>query len=86
MSAHKSNGRVTVTWQTPQSDGGLPITGYKVIPYVNDVGQPPRSFESGAHRGVLNGLPTGKRYTFKVAAINRIGTGILSTPTPAIAN
>jgi hypothetical protein len=86
VSARKSNGRITVTWQTPQSDGGRPITGYQVIPYVNDQEQPSRSFAAGTNRGVMNGLPTGRRYTFKVAAINRVGVGVLSTATRVIAN
>jgi phospholipase C len=86
VSAHKGNGRITVAWQTPQSNGGLPITGYEVIPSVGDQEQPAHVFEESAHRGVLNGLPTGKQYTFRVAAINQLGVGVLSSPTASVSN
>jgi len=84
VAAHKGNGRVTVTWQTPQSDGGLPITSYQVIPYIGDQQQTSRTFEPGAHRGILNGLAAGTQYTFRVVAINRLGSGVLSAPTAVV--
>ena len=86
MSAHKANGRVTVTWQTPQSDGGLPITGYEVIPYIGDQAQPLRRFEPLIRKGIMNGLTSRAQYTFKVAAINALGAGVLSSPSPAVDN
>ena len=84
VAVHKAHGRVTLTWQTPLSDGGLPITSYRVTPFVAGRPQPSRSFKPSARRGVLSGLAAGRRYTFKVAAINRMGIGVPSAPTSTL--
>jgi hypothetical protein len=73
-----------VTWDTPLSNGGLALTGYEVIPYVDGVPQPSRLFKPSTHRCVINDLTKGDRYTFKVAALNQLGIGVLSTPTAAL--
>ena len=86
VSAHKANGRVTVTWQTPQSDGGIPITGYEVIPYIGDQAQPVRRFEPLIRKGIMNGLTSHTQYTFKVAAINALGVGVLSSASGTVDN
>lgn len=68
--AAPSNNSVTLTWGTPSSNGGSPITGYKV--FRNDV--------LVATVGVVltwqnTGLVNGVTYSYKVAAVNAIGTG-----------
>jgi phospholipase C len=75
--------RATVYWQRPHGDGGAPITGYVVTPYLGNVAQPARAFSSTATRQTLAGLMNGATYTFRVAARNRLGTGSASAPTPA---
>jgi phospholipase C len=78
------HGRITVVWQRPDSNGGLPITGYEVIPYLAGVRQPSRSFKPTTFRGVMTNLTRGDVYTFKVAARNRLGLGVLSAATASV--
>jgi hypothetical protein len=66
---------VTVQWGAPGSDGGSPITGYKVTPYIDDIAQSPVTFMSTATTETIKGLTNGATYTFTVAAINAVGTG-----------
>jgi RHS repeat-associated protein len=63
--------QVTVFWAIPASDGGSPITDYKI--YVSDgsvvdVG-------SNATSAVVGGLTDGVAYTFSVTAVNAAGEG-----------
>lgn len=73
--ATRGAGQATVSWTPPGSDGGSPITGYIVTPYIGTVAQPPRRFDSIATQQIVTGLTPGTTYTFKVAAINDVGTG-----------
>jgi ankyrin repeat protein len=70
---------VTVSW-TATSDGGSPLTGYVVTPYIDGIPQSPVTFTSTATAETINGLTDGVTYTFTVAAINAVGTGPDSTP------
>ena len=81
VTAHSSAGRVTITWQSPLSNGGLPITSYHVIPYLGDVAQAAKISKPTTHRAVVTGLIRGRQYSFKVAATNALGVGLLSLPT-----
>src|SRR6202012_3390430 len=72
--AGKSSG-ATVSWTQPGANGGNAITGYKVTPYLEGVAQTPIATGSTATTLTVNGLADGSSYTFKVAAINAIGTG-----------
>lgn len=73
--ASAAPGEATVTWTAPASDGGAPIDGYVVVPYVGAVAQPPRLFGSALTTQVITGLTNGVTYTFRVAAYNVVGTG-----------
>src|SRR5262249_14043354 len=75
--APKSSGAV-VTWTAPTSNGGSPVTGYKVVPYLGTVAQPATTV-GATTTATVGGLTNGSAYTFKVAAINSIGTGAEST-------
>jgi hypothetical protein len=74
----------TVSWTAPVSDGGLPITGYTVTPYVGATALPARTFDSTATTQVITGLTNGTTYTFKVAATNGVGTGPQSAASNAV--
>ena len=84
--ATPSNGQVFLTWIQP-SQNGSPITSYKVI--VSEVGSnvyttfPNLSTET---KTTITGLANGVNYSFKIVAINAIGSGKESTPISAIPN
>jgi hypothetical protein len=82
------DGTATVSWTTPSFDGGSPITGYVVTPYVGYIEWPSTTFNSSATTQTVTGLTNGKTYRFRVRAINAIGTSAYSkvtnplTPSP----
>jgi len=66
---HPGNGRVSVAWAAPLSNGGSAITRYEVssnngTSWVN---------ASGATSHTFTNLTNGTNYTFRVRAVNRIG-------------
>lgn len=68
---------MTVTWTPPEDDGGAPITGYHLeyryegIVSWKKVTEKPISDT----KYVAKGLPESDSYEFRVAAINKAGTG-----------
>ena len=72
----------TVSWTAPTVDGGSPVTGYLVTPYVGYFELQPYMFHSTATTQTLTGLyPAGATFRFRVQAVNAIGTGSFSTVT-----
>ncbi|MCU1370627.1 MAG: hypothetical protein JWO77_1821 [Ilumatobacteraceae bacterium] len=63
-----------VTWTAPTSDGGSPITGYVITPYVGATAGPAQAI-GPATSLIYTGLTNGTTYTFRVAAYNAVGTG-----------
>ncbi len=85
-------GSVDLTWAAPASDGGSPITGYRVQVYEGASTTPigPALASPGAGRTfTVTGLTNGTGYRFDVAAVNAVGTGPVSARsalvTPAFA-
>jgi hypothetical protein len=76
--------QATVKWTAPASNGGSAITGYVVTPYVGAAPQTPQTFVSTATTEVVTALTNGTAYTFKVAAINGVGTGGQSAASNAV--
>jgi titin len=74
---------VALSWTAP-SDGGSPITGYRVTPYVNGTAQTPILTNSSAANYTVTGLTDGTAYTFTVAAINAVGTSADSAASAAV--
>src|ERR1019366_3206525 len=64
------NASATVTWTAPTSNGGSAITGYVITP---SSGSPVTV--GNVLTSTVTGLTNGTAYTFKVAAINAVGTG-----------
>jgi titin len=79
--ASAGSGQATVSWTAPTSDGGSPITGYVVTPYVGYAPQPSTTFNSTATTQIVTGLTNGTSYRFRVQAINAAGTGGFSKVT-----
>jgi phospholipase C len=66
--------------------GGKPITGYVIRPFRNGTAEAPRTF-AGTHLTTthdVTGLTSGASYTFKIAAVNAVGTGYNSAPTKPV--
>jgi hypothetical protein len=78
-SATAGDGQATVSWSAPASDGGSPVTGYVVTPYIGYFPLAPVTFASNATTQVATGLTNGTTYRFRVQAINAVGTGAHST-------
>jgi hypothetical protein len=74
--------QATVSWSAG-SDGGSPITGYDVTPYVAGVAQPTTSV-GVATQTTVTLLTNGTTYTFRVAAKNALGTGAQSGDSIAV--
>jgi len=84
VSGTAGNGQVAVSWTAPSSNGGSAITGYRVTPYVGGVAQAPVPTGSASTSYTVTGLTNGTAYTFRVAAINAVGTGPDSAPSAAV--
>ncbi|MEV4119810.1 fibronectin type III domain-containing protein [Micromonospora sp. NPDC049645] len=82
-SATAGTNAATVSWTAP-ANGGSPITGYTVTPYLGTVAQTPRVFSDPATTQIVTGLTAGATYTFRVAATNAAGTGPQSTPSASV--
>jgi FtsP/CotA-like multicopper oxidase with cupredoxin domain len=82
VTATAGSSRATVTWTLPVSDGGSPITAYRVQQSVNgstawttvanNVGP---AMAAGVQSLTITRLTPGTSYQFRVAAINAIGVG-----------
>ena len=77
--ATASNGQASVPFtftNTVPSNGGATVTSFTVTPYIAGVAQ---ATTSGAASPItVTGLTNGTAYTFKVAAVNSVGTGTAS--------
>jgi len=78
------DGQVTVHWSAPASDGGIPITGYTVTPYDNNVAQTPLMFNSPATSQTITGLTNGTSFTYRVTAVDANGSGPDSDPSGVV--
>jgi N,N-dimethylformamidase beta subunit-like protein/uncharacterized protein DUF4082/fibronectin type III domain protein/Big-like domain-containing protein len=84
VSATAGNLSATVNWTPPVSDGGSPITGYRITPYIGAIAGSPVTAAASATSASVPGLLAGISYTFKVAAVNAVGTGPDSAASNAV--
>ena len=75
VSATAGDTQAAVSWTAPGSNGGSAIVGYQVTPYVSGVAQAASYVASTATTRDIVGLTNGTTYTFKVVAVNNIGSG-----------
>ncbi|HVW45542.1 MAG TPA: DUF4082 domain-containing protein, partial [Solirubrobacterales bacterium] len=78
------NNAAEVTWTAPASNGGSPITGYRVTPYLGSEALAATSVGAEATRATVGSLTNGRSYTFRVAAVNAAGTGAESAASAAV--
>jgi hypothetical protein len=84
VSAVPASSEAQVSWSAPSEEGGSPITGYTITPYIGSAAQTPASAAASATSTVVKGLTNGTSYTFKVSATNSIGAGVASAASPAV--
>ncbi len=81
-SAVGNDASVSLSWSTPASTGGAPITGY-VVEHTSTLGTV--TVPLGAvNAATVSGLVNGVAYTFRVRAVTVLGIGVLSAPTAAV--
>jgi hypothetical protein len=72
------SGAITVTWTPPKSNGGSPVTRYKVIVTAGGKAIRTLTYDAPA-RGrithVIRGLENGTTYILALSAANKLGTG-----------
>ncbi len=71
VTAEAGDAQATVTWTAPADNGGVPITGYQV--WVGK--EAPVSLAPNVTSHTFTGLTNDTEYTFRVAAVNEVGTG-----------
>jgi hypothetical protein len=68
-------GSAALHWTAPGDDGDSAITGYRITPYIGAAAQDPVQTGSSSTHFTVTELTVDAHYTFRVAAINAIGTG-----------
>ena len=76
---------IGITWSTPASDGGSPVSGYTIEQRVNASGDWSKAFRGIVEETTytVTDLKEGNEYEFRVAAVNKAGQGEFSEPSPA---
>jgi Fibronectin type III domain len=80
------NAQVSLSWTAPSSINGSAITDY-TIQYSSNGGTSWSTFSHAASTSTsatITGLTNGTSYTFKVAAVNAVGTSAYSTVSSAV--
>ncbi|HET6508231.1 MAG TPA: DUF4082 domain-containing protein [Baekduia sp.] len=83
VSAEPATSSARVTWTASSTDGGSPITGYTITPYIGTTAQATTTAAASATSATVTGLTNGTTYTFKVTATNAIGS-TASDPSAAV--
>ncbi|MGA3147456.1 MAG: HD domain-containing phosphohydrolase, partial [Acidimicrobiales bacterium] len=86
VSATAGDVSAMVTWTAPASDGGSPVTGYRITTYAGQVAEAV-STVGNVTSELVSGLTNGDTYSFTVTASNVVGLGATTdfsnTVTPA---
>ncbi len=75
------DGSVNVTWNPPASDGGSPLTGYRITLQQKGSTDPARTCTTGpsGNSCQFTGLTNGLEYVVTAVAVNAVGTGLPAT-------
>lgn len=84
VSASAATAQALVNWTAPTEEGGTPLTGYTVTPYIGSAAQPSTNVSASSTSTKITGLSNGTTYTFKVTATNAVGTSEASQPSAAV--
>jgi Domain of unknown function (DUF4082)/Fibronectin type III domain len=84
VAARPASSSALVTWTVPSSDGGKPITGQTVTPYIGTAAQAPKAVSATATSATVTGLTNGDDYTFVVTATNDNGDSVGSAQSNSI--
>ena len=84
VTASAATRQALVSWTEPADNGGSPITGYVVTPYVGLTAKTPLDVGPGVTSAIVNGLTNGTSYTFKVTATNVAGSSPPSAASGAV--
>jgi hypothetical protein len=86
LSGTAGNGQVSLSWAAPASNGGEAITDY-AVQYSSNSGSTWATFSDGTSTdtsATVTGLTNGTAYTFRVAAVNSVGTGSYSSVSASV--
>jgi parallel beta-helix repeat protein len=84
LSAMAGDQQITLTWNPPSFDGGLPITNYRIYQGTMPGGEVFLTEVGDVLTYLDTGLTNGQMYCYKVSAVNGIGEGPLSNEACAI--
>jgi hypothetical protein len=84
VAASPRSGSAHVTWTAPSCNGGTPVSGYKVTPYVGAIPQAPTVVGPSAISADVAGLTNGTSYTFTVRQTNATADSAESSPSNAV--
>src|ERR1035437_8332939 len=74
VTAGPASSQALVGWTAPASNGGSPISGYTITPFIGSTAQTPVTVCNGsAASATVTGLTNVTSYTFAVAATNTSG-------------
>jgi titin len=89
VSVSAGDGSVSVSWTGPMSDGGSPISGYLVTPWIGTVAQAPDLSTGPGLSDTVGGLVDGTTYTFSVETVTSVGASVpsaASSPSTPVAS
>ena len=81
VTAQAGDRSATLSWSAPSSNGGSPITGYRISISPTASGA---TISVNGTTASIGGLTNGTTYTFRVSALNAVGTGAASAPSAAV--
>ena len=77
------DGSAFLTWRMGASNGGSPITGYRLTPIRAGVRQPAVSVGPSVRSATVSGLTNGAVYSFDVSTVNKLGPSYPGRPSPS---